>query len=86
MEVDVRQLRVVAGRIDDAADQIAGIRWPALESDALTGSAVAGVTTDPLADRLADVAADMRRWADVAHTAADAYDYADRRAGGRLDR
>lgn len=86
LEIDIRQLRVVAGRGRDAADEIAGLPWPALDSGALPGSAVAAVTTAALATRLADVAADMRMWAKTARTAADGYDHAERRAGDRLGR
>ncbi|HYZ68107.1 MAG TPA: hypothetical protein VE666_09950 [Mycobacterium sp.] len=68
-----------------AADAIAELRWPTLDSDELSGSAVSGMAAPVLiAARLTDVVANMRRWAVAAHMSADAFERADTRAGERL--
>jgi hypothetical protein len=78
VEVDLTQLRAVADRVVDAAEQIAQMRWPTLDPDDLRGSAVGA--------RLTEVVANMRGWALAAHMSADAFERADRRNGERLGR
>jgi hypothetical protein len=86
-EVDLTQLRMVADQVMAAADEIAEMRWPALDSDELPGSAVGGIAAPVLiAARLIDVVANMRGWAMAAHMYADAFESADRRNGERLGR
>jgi hypothetical protein len=86
-EVDLRQLRTVADHVMQAADTLAEMRWPTLDSDALQGSAVGNVAAPLLvAARLTDVVANMRGWALAAHMSADAFERADRRNGERLGR
>jgi hypothetical protein len=86
-EVDLGQLRTVADQVMHAADSIAEMRWPTLNSDDLQGSAVGNAAApDLVAARLADVVANMRGWALAAHMSADAFERADRRNGERLGR
>jgi hypothetical protein len=86
-EVDLTELRAVADRVMEAADQVAQMRWPALDPDELQGSAVGNVAAPVLvAARLTDVVANMRGWAVAAHMSADAMERADRRNGQRLGR
>jgi hypothetical protein len=84
-EVDLEQLRTVADRVMGAADSIAEMRWPTLDSDEMQGSVVGNVAAPVLvAARLADVVANMRGWALAAHMSADAFQRADRHNGGRF--
>lgn len=86
-EVDLGQLRIVADHVMQAADGIAGMRWPTLNPDDLRGSTVGNVAAPVLvAARLTDVVANMRGWALAAHMSADAFERADRRNGERLGR
>ena len=86
-EVDLTQLRAVADRVLNAADQISEMHWPTLDADELRGSAVGGVAAPVLiAARLNDVLATMRGWAMAARMSADAFERADRRNGERLGR
>jgi hypothetical protein len=86
-EVDLTQLRAVADRVMDAADHIAEMRWPGLDSDDLQGSAIGRVAAPELvAARLTDVIANMRGWALAAHMSADALERADHRNGERFTR
>jgi hypothetical protein len=83
-EVDLSQLRSVADSVMNAAEQIAQMRWPALDPDDLAGSAVGNLAAAVLiAARLSDVVANMRGWAVAAHMSADAFERADRRGGER---
>ena len=85
VEVDLTQLRAVANRVMGAAEQIAQMRWPALDPDDLRGSAVGKIAAPVLvAARLTDVVANMRGWAVAAHMSADAFVKADRRVGENL--
>jgi hypothetical protein len=85
VEVDLTQLRAVANRVMDAAEQIAQMRWPTLDPDDLPGSAVGNVAAPILvAARLTEVVANMRGWAVAAHMSADAFEKADRRNGETL--
>jgi hypothetical protein len=87
VEVDLTQLRAVADRVTDAADQVAQMRWPTLDPDDLQGSAVGNIAAPVLvAARLTEVVANMRGWALAAHMSADAFERADRRNGERLGR
>ena len=82
VEVDLTQLRAVADRVMDAAEQIAEMRWPTLDPDDLQGSAVGRIAApDLVAARLTDVVANMLGWAVAAHMSADALERADRRNG-----
>ena len=84
-EVDLGQLRTVADHVMQAADSLAEMRWPTLDSNDLRGSAVGNVAAPVLvAARLTDVVANMRGWALAAHMSADAFERADRRTGERL--
>jgi hypothetical protein len=84
-EVDLGQLRTVADHVTQAADTIAEMRWPTLDSETLQGSAVGNIDAPVLvAARLSDVIANMRGWALAAHMSADAFERADRRNGQRL--
>jgi hypothetical protein len=86
-EVDLTQLRVVADQVMAAADEIAEMRWPALDPDELQGSAVGRIAAPVLvAARLIEVVANMRGWAMAAHMSADAFERADRRNGERFGR
>jgi hypothetical protein len=85
VEVDLTQLRAVANRVMDAAEQIAQMRWPTLDPDDLPGSAVGTVAATVLvAARLTEVVANMRGWAVAAHMSADAFEKADHRNGENL--
>jgi hypothetical protein len=85
VEVDLTQLRTVANRVMDAAEQIAQMRWPALDPDDLQGSVVRNIAAPVLvAAKLTDVVANMRGWAVAAHMSADAFERADRRNGERF--
>lgn len=87
VELDVRQLRTVAARVNDAAGRIDEMPWPSLEPDALAGSEVAAATEPgPLPPRLAAAVAAMRGWAAAARAAASAFEDAERRSGGRFGR
>jgi hypothetical protein len=84
-EVDLTQLRAVADRVMDAAEQIAEMHWPTLDADELRGSAVGGVAAPVLiAARLNDILAMMRGWAMAARMSATAFEAADRRNGERF--
>jgi hypothetical protein len=84
-EVDLTQLRTVADRVMAAADALAEMRWPALDADAMRGSAVGTVAApDLIAARLTDVIANMRGWAVAAHMSADAFEHADKRNANRF--
>jgi hypothetical protein len=84
-EVDLKQLRAVADNVMNAAEQIAQMRWPALDPDDLAGSAVGNLAAPVLiAARLSDVVANMRGWAVAAHMSADAFERADRRSDERF--
>jgi hypothetical protein len=86
-EVDLTQLRMVADQVMAAADEIAEMRWPALDPDELQGSAVGRIAAPALiAARLIDVVANMRGWATAARMSADAFERADRRNGERFGR
>lgn len=86
-EVDLEQLRIVADHVTQAADTIAEMRWPALESDTLPGSTVGNIAAPVLiAARLDEVVANMRGWALAAHMSADAFERADSRGGERIGR
>jgi hypothetical protein len=86
VQVDLTQLRTVANRVTDAAEQIAQMRWPTLDPDDLQGSAVGNIAAPVVvAARLTEVVANMRGWAVAAHMAADAFERAERRNGERLD-
>ena len=81
-EVDLSQLRTVADHVMQAADVIAEMRWPELESDDLRASAVGRTAAaDLVAARLTEVVGNMRGWAVAAHMSADALERADRRNG-----
>jgi hypothetical protein len=85
VEVDLTQLRTVANRVMDAAEQIAQMRWPALDPDDLQASAVGNIAAPVLvAAKLTEVVANMRGWALAAHMSADAFERADRRNGERF--
>jgi hypothetical protein len=85
--VDLGQLRTVADHVMQAAESIAEMRWPTLDSDDMPGSAVGNVAAPVLvAARLTDVVANMRGWALAAHMSADAFERADRSNGERLTR
>ncbi|MCV7281030.1 hypothetical protein H7J88_15410 [Mycolicibacterium flavescens] len=87
VELDVRQLRTVAARVSDAATRIAEMPWPSFDPDALAGARVAGAAeTCPVPPRLAAAVTAMQAWAAAARTAADAFDDAERRNGGRFAR
>jgi hypothetical protein len=84
-EVDLTQLRTVADHVMAAADALAEMRWPALDADAMRGSAVGTVAApDLIAARLTDVVANMRGWAVAAHMSADAFERADKRNANRF--
>lgn len=85
VEVDPAQLRAVANRVMAAAEQVAQLRWPALDPDDLPGSHI-GETAAPVlvAARLTEVVENMRGWAAAAHMSADAFERAERRNGERL--
>ena len=86
-EVDLGQLRTVADHVMQAADTLAEMRWPTLDSDDMPASKVGNVAAPVLvAARLTDVVANMRGWALAAHMSADAFERADRRNGERLGR
>jgi hypothetical protein len=86
-EVDLTHLRAVADCVMEAADDIAGMRWPTLDPDELQGSAVAGMAApDLVAARLTDVVANMRGWALAAHMSADAFERSDIRNADRFRR
>ncbi len=87
VEVDLTQLRAVANRVVDTAEQIAQMRWPGLDPDDLQGSAVGNIAAPVLvAARFTEVVANMRGWAVAARTSADAFERTDRRNGEHLGR
>ena len=86
-EVDLAQLRAVADRVTEAADAIAEMRWPTIDTDKLPGSDIPGAAApDRIAARLTDVVANMRGWAVAAHMAADAFERSEIRNASRFDR
>lgn len=86
-KVDLAQLRTVADNVMQAADTIAEMRWPGLDSDDLHGSAVGRVAApDLVAARLTEVVANMRGWALAAQMSADALERADHRNAERFGR
>ena len=85
VEVDVRQLRVVADRVMAAAEKLAEMRWPTAGPDGLPGSSVGRVAGPAsVAARLSDVVATMRGWAVAAHLSADAFERSERDSGERI--
>jgi hypothetical protein len=84
-EVDLAGLRAVADHVTSAADAIAEMHWPGLDSDGLNGSAVSLVAApDLVAARLTDVVANMRGWALAANMSAGAFDRAESRNTARM--
>ncbi|WP_283612885.1 DUF7162 family protein [Mycolicibacterium poriferae] len=82
--VDLEELRSLADRVTAAAGVVTELRPTAL-GDGLTGSAAAAaVAGQPLGDRVADVAAGLRGWAQAARQSADALEQADRAHTGRF--
>lgn len=85
MRVDLDRVRAVADRVWEAAGEIGEMRWPGLDPDELTGSAVGGIASPTLvAARLEDVRANMAGWVIAARTSADALERADREHGDRI--
>ncbi|MCG7596128.1 hypothetical protein [Mycobacterium sp. PSTR-4-N] len=83
--VDVERLIQLADRIAGIADDIEGLRCPALDTAALPGSAVAAVTAAPvLTDEFDDMVAGLRGWALAARRSAEAFERADRDAADRV--
>ena len=86
-EVDLNALRAVADHVTEAADTIAGMRWPATPVDELRGSSTGAVPApDLIAAKLTDVIANMRGWAVAARMAADAFERADKSSADRFPR
>jgi hypothetical protein len=86
-EVDLTGLRAVADHVMAAAEAIAEMRWPTLDADELRGTAVGGIAApDLVAARLTDVVGNMRGWALAAHMSADAFERAEGRNAGRMNR
>ena len=86
-EVDPGRLRSVADRVMQAADSIAEMHWPGIDSGDMRGSAIARAAAhDLIPPRLTDLVAKMRRWSVAAHTAVDALERADHGNGERLGR
>lgn len=82
--VDLEQLRSFADRVTAAARDVTELRPCALD-DGLTGSAAAAaVAAQPVDDRIAEIAAGLRRWAEAARQSAGALEQADRDHTGRL--
>lgn len=86
-EVDLANLRAVADQVMRSADEVAEMRWPALDADDLNGSVVGRIAApDLVAARLSDVVADMRGWAVAAHMSAAAFERAEVRNADRFGR
>ena len=82
--VDLERLRSLADRITAVAGDVTELRPTAL-GDGLTGSAAAAaVAGHSLGDRVGEVAAGLRGWAQAARQSADALEQADRAHTGRF--
>ncbi|HEX2213863.1 MAG TPA: hypothetical protein VHH12_10525 [Mycobacterium sp.] len=87
VEVNPAQLRAVANRVMAAAEQVAQLRRPALEPDAMPGSCVGEIAAPVLvAARLTEVVENLREWAGAAHMSADSFERTERRNGERFSR
>jgi hypothetical protein len=78
VRMDAAAVRLNADQVRDGADRLDEIRWPALPSDALVGSAVSSAAALPVAeDRLADLIAHLRSWTTAVRAAATAVEQAE---------
>jgi hypothetical protein len=85
LRLDATGVSARAQRVLDGADALEEMRWPAMSSADLSGSAVERACTGScLEDRLADVVTRMRTWAAAARAAAVAVERADLYQGARL--
>ncbi len=83
--VDLDRLHRVADSFSRAAAEVEGMQWPAIDPDALPGSAVAAVVTpDLIAGRLGDLIAGLNGWATAARTTGEAFQHADIDNGKRF--
>ena len=83
--VDLGRLRDAADVVSSAASEVADMRWPELDSDALPGSAVSAIAApDPVMNQVRGLVAGLRDWAAAARTSADAFERADVANGERL--
>ena len=82
--VDLERLRSLADRITAVAGDVTELR-PTAMGDGLIGSAAAAaVAGHSLGDRVGEVAAGLRGWAQAARQSADALEQADRAHTGRF--
>ncbi|MCV7225219.1 DUF7162 family protein [Mycolicibacterium komossense] len=87
LTADLPRLRVVANRVDRAADAIDRYRCAGLHAEDLAGSAVGGIAAPAVvAVRLEDVVGQLRGWATAARIAASAFATAEQNSMARLDR
>jgi hypothetical protein len=83
--MNAAEVRELAQRVLDGADELDDIGWSADTVDELSGSAIAAtVATTGLGRRVADVAAAMRAWAAATSSTTAGLQHADERHAGRL--
>ncbi|MDA2890510.1 hypothetical protein PDG61_06290 [Mycolicibacterium sp. BiH015] len=76
--VDLGRLRAVADGFSGAAADVAGMRWPVLDADALPGSSVEATNTaDQITVLVAGLTADLDGWAMAARASAEGFHDAD---------
>lgn len=82
--VDLERLRSLADRITAVAGEVTELRPTALGDGLIGSAAAAAVAGHSLGDRVGEVAAGLRGWAQAARQSADALEQADRAHTGRF--
>ena len=82
--VDLERLRSLADRITAVAGAVTELRPTALGDGLIGSAAAAAVAGHSLGDRVGEVAAGLRGWAQAARQSADALEQADRAHTGRF--
>ena len=82
--VDLERLRSLADRITAVAGDVTELRPTALGDGLIGSAAAAAVAGHSLGDRVGEVAAGLRGWAQAARQSADALEQADRAHTGRF--
>ena len=82
--VDLERLRSLADRITAVAGDVTELRPTALGDGLIGSAAAAAVAGHSLGDRVGEVAAGLRGWAQAARQSVDALEQADRAHTGRF--